>query len=52
MIHVAPDLTDLRRQILAIVRPDMLETELRLERMVNDAEPEKRSLEDRISGSS
>ena len=37
MIYIAPDLTDLRRQILKLVRPDLLKKELELERMVNDA---------------
>jgi len=45
MIYIAPDLTDLRRQILKLVRPDLLKKELELERMVNDAEI--RSLENR-----
>ena len=45
MIYVTPDLTDLRRQILKLVRPDLLKKELELERMVNDAEI--RSLENR-----
>ena len=44
MIYIAPDLTDLRRQILKLVRPDLLKKELELERMVND---EIRSLENR-----
>ena len=45
MIYIAPDLTDLRRQVLKLVRPDLLKKELELERMVNDAEI--RSLENR-----
>ena len=47
MIYIAPDLTDLRRQILKLVRPDLLKKELELERMVNDAEEGIRSLENR-----
>ena len=45
MIYIAPDLTDLRHQILKLVRPDLLKKELELERMENDAEI--RSLENR-----
>ena len=47
MIYVTPDLTDLRRQILKLVRPDLLKKELELERMVKDAESEIRNLENR-----
>ena len=47
MIYIAPDLTDLRRQILKLVRPDLLKKELELERMVNDAEEKIHSLENR-----